>query len=541
MVQMPTGTGKTYLFTSVINDIINSYKAARKEVNIMVVAHRMELLDQISATLERYKIGHGFIQGSREQQLWHRVQVVSIQSVLSSRNIDNVQRKDVDYIIVDEAHHSLAESYVNLFEMFPNAKKLGVTATPWRMNQETFRSLYDLLVVAPDVKWFIKQGFLSDFEYISIKEDSKLQFLIDECKIADTGDYDIADLMDAFDTRTIRAKLLESYMTYARGKKGIIYAISKRHSRHIAAVYNAHGIKAKAIDCDTDKDKRAEYIELFKRGEIQVLVNVEIFTEGFDVPDIEFIQLARPTRSLALYLQQVGRALRVVEGKDKAIILDNVGMYNFFGLPDAERPWQKYFDGKEDVEAEIRKKRSRSREAKDEEIDDPIEEQNEDMTVVRGAGEEIHVADSDELREYEAVEVQPLEEEEDEDADTLRVEEFDVGTYYVRGNWRAFKAYPLTTGRGGRVEGQGKLYYEYDHDVNGILFDETDLEANRVDVSSDPRLHGMLFMIASQLKIQPALIYDPLQLADMTGFYDEEGYTPFEILKMLSIIYHRSK
>ena len=145
MLQMPTGTGKTYLFTSLINDIINTYKLAHKDIKILIVAHRTELLDQISATLNKFGISHGFIQGAREQYLWKRVQVGSIMSLLTDKNYYNVCRQKFDYIIVDEAHHSLADTYIRLFGLFPNAKKLGVTATPWRLNHESFLSLYHIL------------------------------------------------------------------------------------------------------------------------------------------------------------------------------------------------------------------------------------------------------------------------------------------------------------------------------------------------------------------------------------------------------------
>ncbi len=336
MLQMPTGTGKTYLFTSVIKDLLRAYKQAREEINILVVAHRMELLDQISATLSRFDIPNGFIQGAREQHLWRRVQVGSIMSLLTEKNYMNTRRQQFDFIIVDEAHHSLADTYVRLFELFPVAKKLGVTATPWRLNHESFLKLYQTLVTSPQISWFIKKRILSDFEYVSIKPDSEIQRLVDRSEVAQTGDFVNADLDNTFNNTRIRAKLFESYQRFAKGRKGIIYAINRIHAARIAALYSANGVKAVAIDCETPKAERQELIARFKRGEIMVLVNVDIFTEGFDCPDVSFIQLARPTKSLALYLQQVGRGLRISEGKENTIILDNVGLYNYFGLPDAE-------------------------------------------------------------------------------------------------------------------------------------------------------------------------------------------------------------
>lgn len=128
----------------------------------MIVVHRTELLDQISATLNKFGIAHGFIQGAREQYLWKRVQVGSIMSLLTDKNYYNVCRQKFDYIIVDEAHHSLADTYIRLFGLFPNAKKLGVTATPWRLNHESFLSLYQYLIVSPQISWFINNNLLSD-------------------------------------------------------------------------------------------------------------------------------------------------------------------------------------------------------------------------------------------------------------------------------------------------------------------------------------------------------------------------------------------
>ena len=305
MLQMPTGTGKTYLFTSLINDIIAAYKKEREEINILIVAHRNELLEQISATLSRFGIPHGFIQGSREQTFWHRVQVGSVMSLLTDKKYYNIQRQKFDFIIVDEAHHSLAKTYVDLFNLFPAAKKLGVTATPWRLNHESFLKLYQTIILSPQISWFINNHLLADFDYVSIKPDSEIQRLVNNSEIASIGDFSNEDMDNTFNNQRIRSKLFESYQRFASGKKGIIYAINKKHAANIAELYCRHGVAAVAIDCDTPKDERENLIACFKAGEINVLVNVEIFTEGFDCPDVNFIQLARPTKSLALFLQQV--------------------------------------------------------------------------------------------------------------------------------------------------------------------------------------------------------------------------------------------
>ena len=145
--------------------------------------------------------------------------------------------------------------------------------------------------------------------------------------------------------KRIRAQLLDSYLKYAKGKKGIIYSISRKHSDHICQEYREAGINIVRIDSKTPKDERKLYVERFKKGLIDVIVNVDIFSEGFDCPDIEFIQLARPTKSLVKYLQQVGRGLRPTAGKSICLILDNVGLHFQFGLPNSERNWEKCFVG----------------------------------------------------------------------------------------------------------------------------------------------------------------------------------------------------
>ena len=152
--------------------------------------------------------------------------------------------------------------------------------------------------------------------------------------------------MDVMDRDGIRADILDAYQRYAGGKKAIVYTISRAHNIHLAEKFKSAGIVSAAIDSETPKEKRDEIVGKFRRGNIQVLFNVNIFSEGFDCPDVEVIQLARPTKSLSMYLQQVGRGLRPAEGKERLLILDNVGLYNKFGFPSARRKWRYHFEGK---------------------------------------------------------------------------------------------------------------------------------------------------------------------------------------------------
>lgn len=347
MFQMPTGTGKTRLFTSIISDIKAWGILKQKEPKILIIAHRVELIEQISENLDRYKVNHGIIAGGKERNLRPLVQVASIQTITHRTNKDVANSLGVDFIIIDEAHHSTANSYKKLWELYPDSKKLGVTATPWRMNHMGFSSIYDKLLVSESIKDFIKEGWLAPYCYYSIKDNSGIRrdiSGIDEFDIE--GDYKVSALERVMDKISIRANLLDSYLKLANGKKGIIYSISRKHSDHICEEYKRAGINIVRIDSETPREERRMYVQRFRNGQIDIIVNVDIFSEGFDCPDIEFIQLARPTKSLVKYLQQVGRGLRPTSGKGKCIILDNVGSHIEFGLPNADRDWEAEFVGK---------------------------------------------------------------------------------------------------------------------------------------------------------------------------------------------------
>lgn len=345
MLQMPTGTGKTRLFASIVKDIHNQSIENKKAFKVLILAHRQELIRQISENIGvRYGIAHGKIMSKNWEEEFYPTQVASIQTLI--RRLEKWENKNFDFIIIDEAHHALAPTYIKICETFPEAKILGVTATPYRLGKGSFKKMFDSLIVSSSISEFIKNGYLSDYEYYSIKPNSKIQNLIDEINDFDfDGDYAEKALSKTFDKDKIRANLLDTYFKYASGKKGIIYTINKAHNEHVCKMFVNAGIIASAIDSDTGSDERNRIVRDFKNGNIQVLCNVNIFSEGFDCPDVEFIQLARPTKSLSMYLQQVGRGFRIHEDKDKVIFLDNVGLYNRFGLPSANRKWQSHFEG----------------------------------------------------------------------------------------------------------------------------------------------------------------------------------------------------
>lgn len=385
MLQMPTGTGKTYLFSSIIHDI-NVWSLKTHTPNkMLVIAHRKELIDQIDKSLCVFHVAHSVLAGRKEQRnLSNPVIVSSIQTITHPANEGDVERlrSRIHFVIIDEAHHAMANTYRKLWKMFPDARFLGVTATPWRMNHSGFRRIFDRLILTQSVKKFISQGYLAPYSYYSLKPNSWVQGAIDGIhKFDKWGDYDEHALIDTMDLGHIRAQLVKSYKKLAWGKKGIIYSINKQHSSNICNDYRKLGVRIVDIDDQTPAKIREKYVDDFKDGKIDIIVNVNIFSEGFDCPDIEFIQLARPTRSLTMYLQQVGRGLRTTEGKTKCIILDNVGMFSRFGLPDANRHWMAHFRGQDVDESPMKGKTNGWGEYYYEEPD--LSEGDEEMLLVQ--------------------------------------------------------------------------------------------------------------------------------------------------------------
>ena len=541
MAQMPTGTGKTVLLASVVESFLREHS----NCNVWIVAHRRELVSQIRETIQRvffesprpsFQRGLHFLpkplflrkrgcnrptrcseplrskdggpsKVSPDCAGWDRlgerggdglgatsassvnpnsdmmpIKAVSIQWL--SKHYDEIE-EEPGMIVIDEAHHALAKTYKEMWERFPKAKFLGLTATPCRLNGKGFTDLFDVLVQSWSVPEFISKGRLATYDFVSIKSDGVTQRLIDSLqKRGADGDYQNKEMDMLLNKKPSIERLYRSLEEFGKDRKGIVYAINISHANAIAEFYREHGIAAVAIDSKTPSSLRKELIERFKasntsqnlpfsnhpvnsskitpslftikegdfskthpssltlkggstafpkplspqgtgdvtapprrseplrskdggpskvspdcagwdrlgaaclrsteglaatclraadgltdaclrpadglgeglaatclRGAdelapIQVLVNVDIFSEGFDCPDVEFVQLARPTLSLAKYLQMVGRGLRVAKGKKNCVIIDNVGLYRVFGLPSQVWNWNAMFEGK---------------------------------------------------------------------------------------------------------------------------------------------------------------------------------------------------
>ena len=272
------------------------------------------------------------------------IKAVSIQWL--SKHYDEIE-EEPGMIVIDEAHHALAKTYKGMWDRFPKAKFLGLTATPCRLNGKGFTDLFAVLVQSWSVPEFISKGRLATYDFVSIKSDGVTQRLIDSLqKRGADGDYQNKEMDMLLNKKPSIERLYQSLEEFGKDRKGIVYAINISHAQKITKLYQENGVKAIAIDSKTPATERQQDIEAFKKGDIQVLVNVDIFSEGFDCPDVEFVQLARPTLSLAKYLQMVGRGLRVAKGKKNCVIIDNVGLYRVFGLPSQVWNWNAMFEGK---------------------------------------------------------------------------------------------------------------------------------------------------------------------------------------------------
>ena len=437
MVQMPTGTGKTILLAEVVKseerrvkdpDGEKSEKLKVKNPCVWIIVHRRELVEQIKASLttslnvecEMLNATHNvkceMLNVKRGKQLDSSLftfpfslntRVFSIQWL--SRHYQEMEERP-SLIIIDEAHHAVAKTYKEVMEAYPEAKKLGLTATPCRLNRRGFTDLFDVLLQSWSAKKFIADGWLSLYDYMSIREDSEDWRMVNSLKKRGAdGDFSLREMSEKLNVQPSIERLCDTILRYAPNKKGIVYAIDIKHAEHIAEYYREHGLNAVAISSKTPEEERKRIIEIFRNTNCQeisndlntnchelstnchefkiqnscsgkrlyepsatlntqnstlntqhclrqplniqhstfnILINVDLFGEGFDCPDVEFIQLARPTLSLAKYLQQVGRGMRVFEGKKYCLILDNVGLYRLFGLPSDDRDWQAMFDGR---------------------------------------------------------------------------------------------------------------------------------------------------------------------------------------------------
>jgi superfamily II DNA or RNA helicase len=325
MVQLPTGGGKTILFGAVAKDFSHHSK------RVLILAHREELVKQAAEKVEAIAgVPVGIIKAGYPFLPFLGVQVASVQTL--ANRLD--KSGEFDLVIVDEAHHSTAGTYRKVFETFPDAYLLGVTATPIRLNGSGFRDLFDELVCGITVKELIDQGHLSKFKLFADPHP-----MTTKGARRKSGDFRAGDVAKLNDPIELSGNLINSYRRHADGKSCVVFAVNVTHSQTIADRYNQQGIPAIHLDSNTPSQMRADAIERFKCGELKVISNCALFDEGLDIPALEVVQIAKPTGSLSRWLQMVGRSLRTCEGKEHAIIIDHTKNWAIHGLPTQPRVW----------------------------------------------------------------------------------------------------------------------------------------------------------------------------------------------------------
>ena len=318
----PTGAGKTVIFSH----ITQTEAEAGNRVTILV--HRQELVDQASRALSKCGVPHGVIAGGRTDSRAHPVQVASVQTL--ARRLAKYTPPNL--VIVDEAHHAAAGTWGAVLAHYGESRVLGVTATPERLDGKGLGGTFDRLIVGPDVADLIARGYLSRPVYWS-------KPLVDTTRARTTmGDFNIRDLNDAL-TGAIMGDAVTEYKRRAEGLPAIAFCPSISKAEEVAEAFRGAGFRWDVISGELEKGHRRELVEKLGDGRLHGLSACEIVSEGFDLPVVTAAILLRPTQSLALHLQQIGRVLRVHEGKQNAVIIDHAGNLHRHGAAEDARQW----------------------------------------------------------------------------------------------------------------------------------------------------------------------------------------------------------
>lgn len=330
---MPTGSGKTVCFSDM------AARAAARGNSVAIVAHRSEILDQIGKALSAFNVPHGYLAPGFSPNPLASVQVCSVQAM--ARRIDRYVRRPFDFLIIDEAHHAAAgTSWHAVIQAHAGKRVLGVTATPQRLSGEPLSVAFDRMVVGPTVDELTKLGALTPYRLFSPPPPDMSSV---RRRGGDLARDETAEIMDK---PTITGDAVSHYQRICPGKRAVVFCVSIAHAEHVAEQFRTAGFSARSLDGKMERTERRKVLAEFASGTTTILTSCDIVSEGFDVPGIEVAILLRPTDSLALYLQQVGRALRPAPGKQFAIILDHAGNSvdkryggRGHGYPDDSREW----------------------------------------------------------------------------------------------------------------------------------------------------------------------------------------------------------
>ena len=318
-----TGAGKTYVFAYI------TANAVLKRKRVYIIAHRKEIVNQISIALASFGVRHGRIQPGHTMTN-DLVQVAMVQTL--ARRLDKLPEPDL--LVVDEAHHAIAGSYKMLTDRWQRMRVLGVTATPQRGDGKGLGEAFDVLVEAIPMRELIELRALSTYQYLAPPQKADLTGISNRM-----GDFAIDELAEAMDKSVITGDAVSHYTTHLAGRPAIAFCVSIKHAEHVAAQFAAAGYRAASVDGTMEDSVRSARIRGIGDGRLNVLTSCDLISEGTDIPVVSGAILLRPTKSLGLHLQQIGRVLRPKPDGSHAIILDHVGNVHRHGLPDAPREW----------------------------------------------------------------------------------------------------------------------------------------------------------------------------------------------------------
>lgn len=325
LIQLPTGGGKTVLIAQMLAT------AAVRRRRAWFCVHRKELLDQSAQTfIEAADIHTGIVAAGYPSSPLAPVQVCSVQSLQKRAS----KLRPPDLVVFDECHHLASKSWADVAALFPDAIQIGLSATPQRLDGQGLSAHFDVMVQGPTTAWLIAQGFLSPYRLFAPSASLSMAGVHHV-----GGDFNRKEVAAKMDNSTVVGDALSHYQQHGGAGRALVFAWSLDASRAIAQQFNDAGVPAQHVDGETPKPERAAAMRRFRAGDLRVLTNVELFGEGLDVPAVDSIFLLRPTDSLGLYLQQVGRGLRAAPGKTSVTIFDHVNNWQRHGLPDDERTW----------------------------------------------------------------------------------------------------------------------------------------------------------------------------------------------------------
>lgn len=323
LLVMPTGAGKTVVFSQIAKN------AVEKNNNVLILVHRRELVTQASKKLAAINVDHGII-AAKFKPTDAPIQIASVQTLV--RRLSTTKFTP-SLIIIDEAHHAVAGSWEKILNHYPKAIRLGVTATPCRLDGRGLKEFFDDLILGPTIPELVEQGYLSPHRVFAAPKPVSLDGLKTRA-----GDFAKDELSERMKEYVIKGDTIEHWRKHANGVPSVAFCCDILHAEAVVERFNDSGIKAGIITGEMKNDDRDQVINDLSSGRIQVLVSVDVVSEGFDLPIIGCAILLRPTKSEGLYMQQVGRILRPQKNK-VAIVLDHVNSTRDHGFVDDVRNW----------------------------------------------------------------------------------------------------------------------------------------------------------------------------------------------------------